>query len=51
MGSAIAAHFSNAGCEVILLDTVRRGYILIRKRFYLQTNEREFNHRKIRTHT
>tara|TARA_B100000678_G_scaffold171984_1_gene143491 strand:- start:1 stop:120 length:120 start_codon:yes stop_codon:yes gene_type:complete len=27
MGSAIAAHFANAGCEVILLDIVRRGYI------------------------
>jgi len=25
--SAIAAHFANAGCEVILLDIVRRGYI------------------------
>jgi 3-hydroxyacyl-CoA dehydrogenase len=27
MGSAIAAHFANARCEVILLDIVRRGYI------------------------
>jgi len=27
MGFAMAAHFANAGCEVILLDIVRRGYI------------------------
>jgi len=27
MESAITAHFTNAGCEVILLDIVRRGYI------------------------
>jgi len=27
IGSAIAAHFANTGCEVILLDIVRRGYI------------------------
>tara|TARA_B100001105_G_scaffold13960_1_gene10224 strand:- start:1486 stop:1605 length:120 start_codon:yes stop_codon:yes gene_type:complete len=27
MGSAIAAYFANAECEVILLDIVRRGYI------------------------
>ncbi|SVB64484.1 uncharacterized protein METZ01_LOCUS217338 [marine metagenome] len=27
MGSAIAAHLANVGCEVILLDIVRRGYI------------------------
>jgi 3-hydroxyacyl-CoA dehydrogenase len=27
MESAIAAHFANVGCEVILLDIVRRGYI------------------------
>ena len=51
MGSAIAAHFANTGCEVILLDIVGRGYIYIRKRFYLQTNEKEFNHKKIRTLT
>jgi len=27
MVSAIAAHFPNTLCEVILLDIVRRGYI------------------------
>jgi len=27
MCSAIAAHFANVRCEVILLDIVRRGYI------------------------
>ena len=50
-GFAIAAHFANVRYEVILLDLVRRGYIWIRKRFYLQTNKIEFNLRMIRTHT